>query len=55
MIKVLQKYKKRVDIHLLAVTFFIILLGLITLSGSNLDTSNTVSYTHLTLPTIYSV
>jgi len=42
MIKVLQKYKKRVDIHLLAVTFFIILLGLITLSGSNLDTSNII-------------
>jgi len=38
MIKVLEKYKKRIDVPLLAITFFIILLGLLTLSGSNLET-----------------
>jgi hypothetical protein len=27
MIKVLEKYKKRIDVPLLAITFFIILLG----------------------------
>ena len=42
MIKVLEKYKKRIDIPLFAIIFFIILLGLITLSGSNLDTSNII-------------
>ena len=42
MIKVLEKYKKRIDIPLLAITFFIIFIGLVTLSGSNLDTSNII-------------
>ena len=42
MIKVLEKYKKRIDIPLLAITFFIIFMGLVTLSGSNLDTSNII-------------
>ena len=42
MIKALQNYKKRIDTPLLAITFFIIFLGLITLSGSNLDTSNII-------------
>jgi len=40
--KYLHKYKKRIDIPLLAITFFIIFLGLFTLSGSNLDTSNII-------------
>ncbi|MDC0999602.1 rod shape-determining protein RodA [Methylophilaceae bacterium] len=42
MIKVLEKYKKRIDIPLLAITFFIIFMGLVTLSGSNLDTSHII-------------
>ena len=42
MIKVLEKYKKRIDIPLLAITFFIIFMGLVTLSGSNLDNSNII-------------
>ena len=42
MIKVLEKYKKRIDIPLLVITFIIILMGLVTLSGSNLDTSNII-------------
>jgi len=42
MIKVFENYKKRIDIPLLAITFFIILMGLITLSGSNLDTSHII-------------
>ena len=42
MIKVLNKYKKRTDMPLLAITLFIIFLGLFTLSGSNLDTSNII-------------
>jgi len=42
MIKVLKKYKKRTDMPLLAITLFIIFLGLFTLSGSNLDTSNII-------------
>ena len=42
MIKALQKYKKRIDVPLLAITFFIILLGLMTLSGSNLETSHII-------------
>ena len=42
MIKVLEKYKKRIDIPLLAITFFIMFLGLVTLSGSNLDTSHII-------------
>ncbi len=42
MIKVLEKYKKRIDIPLLAITFFIIFMGLVTLSGSNLNTSNII-------------
>ena len=42
MIKSLQKYKKRIDVPLLSITFFIIFLGMVTLSGSNLDTSNII-------------
>jgi cell division protein FtsW (lipid II flippase) len=42
MIKVLEKYKKRIDVPLLAITFFIILSGLMTLSGSNLETSHII-------------
>ena len=42
MIKVLEKYKKRIDIPLLAITFFIMFLGLVTLSGSNLNTSHII-------------
>ncbi|QZP17393.1 rod shape-determining protein RodA [Methylophilales bacterium] len=42
MIKVLQKYKKRIDMPLLAITSVIIFLGLISLSGSNLDTSSII-------------
>ena len=42
MIKVLEKYKKRIDIPLLAITSFIIFMGLVTLSGSNLDTSKII-------------
>ena len=42
MIKVLQKYKKRIDVPLLGITFLIILLGLMTLSGSNLETSDII-------------
>ena len=42
MIKVLEKYKKRIDVPLLAITFFIILLGLLTLLGSNLETSHII-------------
>jgi len=42
MIKIFQRLKKRVDVPLLAITFSIISLGLITLSGSNLDSSNII-------------
>ena len=42
MIKVFEEYKKRIDIPLLAITFFLILLGLVTLSGSNLETSHII-------------
>ena len=42
MIKALKKYKKRTDMPLLAITLFIIFLGLFTLSGSNLDTSHII-------------
>ncbi|MDG1692369.1 MAG: FtsW/RodA/SpoVE family cell cycle protein, partial [Methylophilaceae bacterium] len=42
MIKVLEKYKKRIDIPLFAITFVIIFLGLVTLSGSNLDTPSII-------------
>ena len=42
MIKSLQKYKKRIDVPLLSITFFIIFLGMVTLSGSNLDTSSII-------------
>ena len=42
MLNIFQQYKKRVDIPLLTITFFIISLGLITLSGSNLDSPNII-------------
>jgi len=42
MIKVLEKYKKRIDVPLLSITFFIIFLGMVTLFGSHLDTSNII-------------
>ncbi|MBT4758842.1 MAG: rod shape-determining protein RodA [Nitrosomonadales bacterium] len=42
MLKILQQYKKRIDVPLLAVIFFILSFGLITLSGSNLDSPNII-------------